>query len=108
AASTRAAALGADVVLVRPPSFFKAQMTPAALLAHYRAVADRSPVPVMLYNVPGMAGFSLSLPVVEALAAHDNIIGMKETSSDLERLAQFAAIDVDRFDVLTGWAPVAL
>jgi 4-hydroxy-2-oxoglutarate aldolase len=109
-ACARAAGLGADAVLVRPPSFFKSQMTHDALVAHYRAVADHSPVPVMLYNVPGMAGFSLTLPMVRALADHPNVIGMKETSNDLERLGQFAAVaqhSQDTFDVLVGWAPVA-
>ena len=107
AACVRAAANGADIVLVRAPSFFKNQMTHDALVNHYRAVADASPVPVMLYNVPGMAGFSFTLPMVRALAAHPNIIGMKETSNDLERLGQFAAISDTDFDVLIGWAPVA-
>lgn len=106
-ACVRAARLGADVVLVRAPSFFKSQMTHDALVAHYRAVADASPVPVMLYNVPGMAGFSLTMPMVRALADHPNVIGMKETSNDIERLGQFAAIAEDHFDVLVGWAPVA-
>ncbi len=107
AACRRAAERGADVVLVRAPSFFKAQMTAAALEAHYRAVADASPAPVMLYNVPGMAGFSLPLGMVAALADHPNVVGMKETSNDLERHAQFALLRPDRFAVLSGWAPVA-
>ena len=106
-ACTRAARLGADVVLVRAPSFFKSQMTHDALVAHYRAVADASPVPVMLYNVPGMAGFSLTVPTVRALASHPNVIGIKETSNDIERLGQCAAIAEDHFDVLVGWAPAA-
>jgi 4-hydroxy-2-oxoglutarate aldolase len=106
AACRRAAERGADVVLVRAPSFFKAQMTPEALTAHYQAVADASPAPVMLYNVPGMAGFSLPLPMVRALAAHPNVIGMKETSNDLERHAQYVMVN-PTFAVLSGWAPVA-
>jgi len=106
-ACARAAACGADAVLVRAPSFFKNQMTHDALVTHYRSVADASPVPVLLYNVPGMAGFSLTLGTVTALAAHPNVIGMKETSNDLERLGQFAAVAEQGFDVLIGWAPVA-
>lgn len=106
AACRRAAELGASAVLVRPPSFFKNQMTPEALTAHYRAVADASPAPVLLYNVPGMAGFSLALSTIEALAVHPNVVGIKETSNDLERHSQFAA-QGDRFAVLSGWAPVA-
>jgi 4-hydroxy-2-oxoglutarate aldolase len=105
-ACRRAAERGADVVLVRAPSFFKNQMTDAALSAHYTAVADASPVPVMLYNVPGMAGFHLSVPLIAALSAHPNIVGLKETSADLERHAMCAAID-PAFAVLSGWAPVA-
>lgn len=106
-ACRRAADRGADAVLVRAPSFFKSQMTADALLAHYRAVADASPAPVMLYNVPGMAGFSLPLSTVRALADHPHVVGMKETSNDLERHAQFAAIRPEKFAVLSGWAPVA-
>lgn len=106
AACRRAAERGADVVLVRAPSFFKSQMTAEALTAHYQAVADVSPAPVMLYNVPGMAGFSLPLLMVRTLAAHPNVIGMKETSNDLERHAQFVTAGA-AFAVLSGWAPVA-
>ena len=107
AATRRAAALGADAVLVRTPSYFKPQMTPEALLAHFTAIADASPVPVLLYNLPGVTGVTLTLPVVEKLARHPNIPGMKETSPDLERLGQFAAVAPETFAVLCGWAPVA-
>ena len=105
-AAKRAGARGADAVLVRPPGYFKNQMTPDALLAHFRAVADASPVPVLLYNLPNVVGFSLTLPVVAALAEHPNIAGMKETSTDLERLSQFASVRPGDFHVLCGWAQV--
>jgi len=106
AAAARAAARGADAVLVRPPSAYRSQMTPDALLAHFTAVADASPVPVLLYNLPGPTGITLTLPVVARLAEHPNVVGLKETSPDLDRLGQFAAISPGRFAVLTGWAPV--
>jgi len=105
-ASRRAAGLGADAVLVRAPFFYGAQMSQAALLAHFTAVADASPVPVVLYNLPGVTGFSLTAGLVEQLAEHRNIVGLKETSSDLDRLGRFAAIRPDRFAVLSGSAPV--
>lgn len=105
-ASVRAAELGADAVLVRAPSFFRTQMTPAALVTHYTAVADASPAAVLLYNLPAVTGFSLTPSIVEELAAHPNVVGIKETSPDLDRLVQFAAIRPDAFAVLTGWAPV--
>ena len=105
-ACRRAAATGADIVLVRPPSYYKSQMTSDALVGHFRRVADASPAPVMLYNLPA-TGVTLTLPIVTTLAGHGNIIGLKETSPELERLGQFAEIG-DGFRVLTGWAPVLL
>jgi 4-hydroxy-2-oxoglutarate aldolase len=106
AAAGRAARSRADAVLVRPPSAFRAQMTPDALLKHFTAVADASPIPVLLYNLPGPTGITLNLPVVARLAEHPNVIGMKETSPELERLGQFAAIRPEKFVVMCGWAPV--
>ncbi len=106
AASKRAAALGADAVLVRTPSFFKAQMTNDALTSHYTAIADASPIPVLLYNMPHNTGVTLMPPVVAALSRHPNIIGVKETSVELERLGQFVAAAPADFTVLCGAAPV--
>jgi 4-hydroxy-2-oxoglutarate aldolase len=106
AATRRAADLGADAVLIRTPSFFKSQMTTDALMKHYVAVADASPVPTLLYNLPGPTGVTLTLPLVQALADHPNIAGVKETSPELDRLGQFAAVRPDRFSVMCGWAPV--
>ena len=105
-ASRRAAVAGADAVLVRTPFFFKGSMTPDALLAHYRGVADGSPAPVLLYNMPGVTGVTLTPPIVEKLSAHPNIIGIKETSIELERLGQFVAAAPKGFTVLCGAAPV--
>lgn len=105
-ASERAAKAGADAVLVRTPMFFKGSMTPDAFLRHYRAVADASPVPVVLYNMPAVTGVTLTPPIVEKLASHQNIIGIKETSIELERLGQFVAAAPADFTVLCGAAPV--
>lgn len=105
-ASKHAAAAGADAVLVRSPMFFKGSMTPDALLAHFRGVADASPVPVVLYNMPAVTGVTLTPLIVEKLAAHPNIIGIKETSVELERLGQFVAAAPSGFTVLCGAAPV--
>jgi 4-hydroxy-2-oxoglutarate aldolase len=106
AATRRAADLGADAVLIRTPSFFKSQMTADALTKHYVAVADASPIPTLLYNLPGPTGITLTLPLVQALADHPNIAGVKETSPELDRLGQFAAVQPERFSVMCGWAPV--
>jgi 4-hydroxy-2-oxoglutarate aldolase len=105
AAAKRAGALGADAVLVRPPSLYRAGIPPAALEAHYRAVADASPVPVLLYNYPAFFGVQLAPALVGRLAAHANVAGMKETSTDGAQFADLAAAVPASFTVLAGSAP---
>lgn len=105
AASRRAAAAGATAVLVRAPSFFKGQMDTAAFLRHYTAVADASPVPVVLYNFPQAFGVNLSIPAIVRLAEHPNIAGMKESSGDIGQIADEVSQTPDRFLVVVGSAP---
>jgi 4-hydroxy-2-oxoglutarate aldolase len=105
AACRRAAALGADYALVRTPSFFKSAMTAGALLAHYTAVADASPIPVLLYNYPALTGVALGADTVARLAGHANIAGIKETSTDAASLAAFVDAVPPRFAVIAGSAP---
>jgi dihydrodipicolinate synthase/N-acetylneuraminate lyase len=85
-----AAELGYDVALVRTPHFYKKVMHPTNMLAFYRTVADRSPLPVMIYNVPGFTGYDIPAEVVIELAEHPNIIGMKESGGDVEKLRRMA------------------
>jgi 4-hydroxy-2-oxoglutarate aldolase len=81
-----AAELGYDVALVRTPHYYRQQMHPANLLAFYRYVADRSPLPVMIYNVPPMTAYDMPAEIVIELAEHTNIIGIKESSGDVEKV----------------------
>ncbi|MGA2745815.1 MAG: dihydrodipicolinate synthase family protein [Candidatus Sulfotelmatobacter sp.] len=81
-----AAELGYDVALVRTPHFYRKQMLPANLLAFYRTVADRSPLPVMIYNVPIFTAYDIPAEVVIELAGHPNIIAIKESSGDVEKV----------------------
>jgi 4-hydroxy-2-oxoglutarate aldolase len=104
-ASRRAAALGADAVLVRTPSYFKGRMTPDAFARHYTAVADASPVPVLLYNYPAVTGVNLSPDTVARLAEHANIAGIKETGTDAAQLAAFAEASSPGFSLIAGTAP---
>ena len=105
-ASRRAARLGADAVLVRTPSYFKPRMTPAALAAHYTAVADAAGVPVLLYNYPAVTGITFTPDTVGRLAGHPNIIGIKETSTDAAQIAAYVdATRGEAFSVLAGSAP---
>ncbi len=85
-----AADLGYDVVLVRTPHFYKRVMHPANMLAFYRTVADHSPLPIMIYNVPGFTGYDIPAEVVVELADHPNIIGMKESGGDVEKIRKMA------------------
>src|SRR3954468_17951744 len=82
-ASKRAAEHGADAVLVRTPGFFKSQMTNDVFVRHYTAVADSSPVPVLLYNFTAVTGVNLQPAAVARLATHPNIVGMKESGGDV-------------------------
>jgi len=105
AAVRRAAAAGADVVLVRTPSYFKSQMTTEVFVRHFIAVADASPVPVLPYNVPGLTGVKLAAEAVARLASHPNIPGVKDSSGDLAQIADLVALTPRGFDVLVGSAP---
>ena len=103
-----AAAAGADAVLVQPPGFFRSLMTPDALFAHYTAVADASPVPVVLYQVPPpFRSVDLDLPLIAKLAEHANIVGVKDSTGDLAALAQLAGIG-GGFSAIVGTAMVLL
>lgn len=104
AATRRAAAGGVDAVLVRTPSFFKSQMTTEVFVRHYTAVADASPVPVLLYNVTMFTGVTLTVDAVATLASHPNIVGMKESGSDIGLMAEYIARTPDDFTVLAGSA----
>jgi len=101
-AARRAAALGADQVLVRTPGFYKAQMTAEAFVRHYTAVADASPVPILLYNYTAVTGVTLPVEVVAALARHPNIAGMKESNGDIDRLRRLIAVAPPPFRLLAG------
>jgi 4-hydroxy-2-oxoglutarate aldolase len=104
AATRRAAAAGVDAALVRTPSIFKSQMTTDVFGRHYTEVADASPIPVLLYNVTMFTGVNLLADAVERLAAHPNIVGMKESGSDIGQIAEYVDRTPDDFTVLAGSA----
>ena len=104
AAARSAASLGVDGVLVRTPCFFKGQMTGEAFERHYTAVADASPVPVLLYNFTAATGVNLQPDVVARLASHPNIVGIKESGSDIAQIADLVALTPPGFATLAGSA----
>ena len=103
ALTREAARLGYDAALVLTPHYFRGQMLrPETQLSFFRAVADASPIPVLIYDFPQMTGIDLPLDVVQRLAEHANIIGIKESSADLEKIGTLAAKLPSGFHVLVG------
>jgi 4-hydroxy-2-oxoglutarate aldolase len=100
--AAEASSLGADAVLVVGPHYYPDSSTPEALLAHYQAVADASRAPVMLYSIPKYMHYAIPPAVVQELARHPNIIGIKDSGSDAAILAGYLDSQSDTFSVLTG------
>ena len=83
-----------DAVLVRTPTYYASQMSPAAVLNYFRSVADRSPLPVLLYNIPRCVPYDIPVEIIAELAQHPNIIGIKDSSGNLPRIG--ATIEATR------------
>ncbi len=98
----RAAALGADAALVLNPSYYKNAMTSHALRAHFLAVADASPIPVLLYNMPANTGVNMPADLVCELACHPNITGIKDSSGNIVQIAEIVANTPTGFSVFAG------
>jgi 4-hydroxy-2-oxoglutarate aldolase len=102
----RAAELGADAALVITPGYYKAMMKPAVLARHYRAVADGSAIPVLLYNFPANTGINLDPETVARLAEHPNIRGIKDSSGNVPQAAEMIRLTPKTFRILVG-SPMA-
>jgi 4-hydroxy-2-oxoglutarate aldolase len=100
----RAAELGYHAALVKTPHYYKPAYKPDVLIAHYRRVADNSPIPVLLYSVPQFTGVALEAPEAAALAEHPNIIGIKESSGSVQRVSEIVVAARNEFQVLVGSA----
>jgi len=98
----RAAEFGYHAALVKPPHYYKPAYKPEVLIAHFRRVADESSVPVMLYSIPQFTGITLGAAEVAALAEHPNIIGIKDSSGNVQGTADFVAATPPAFNVLVG------
>ncbi len=80
-----------DAVLVRPPSYYAGQLSPAAVRNYFESVADRSPLPVILYNIPKFVPYQIPVELIAELANHPNIIGIKDSSGSVERISATVA-----------------
>ena len=106
ARTRRAAAFGYQVALVKTPYYYKPAYRPETYIEHYRAVADASPIPILLYSVPVFTGVTLETPEILALAVHPNIAGIKDSSGSIQRVSEVLAAAPAGFQVLTGGAAV--
>ena len=86
--TNRVAGLGADAALVKPPHYYKSRMSQAALKEYYLGVADKSKIPVLIYNIPQNTGISVDPPLVVELSRHPNIAGIKDSSGNLANLVE--------------------
>jgi len=102
----RFAQAGAQALLVITPHFYRKAMTHEALVAHYLAVAEASSVPVILYSMPDLTGIALAPETVARLSEHENIVGIKDSSSDLVNLSETIRVVPKDFAVLTGNGPL--
>jgi len=94
------AGMGADYISVLTPSYYKKALSDEAQLGHFQRIADALPVPILIYNVPGHTGITLSLKVVESLSRHPNIAAMKDTAPGMfPHYLQYAG---DNFSVIAG------
>lgn len=101
----RAAKAGADMALVMTPFFYAKQMTPPALIHHYEMLADVSPVPVLIYNVPKFTHLNISAETVAHLASHERIIGIKDSAGDIGQIIDLVRLCPADFNILVGNGP---
>jgi 4-hydroxy-2-oxoglutarate aldolase len=100
----RAAELGYDAALVKTPYYYKPAYKPEVLIAHFRRVADESPIPVMLYSIPQFTGITLGAAEVATLSEHPNIIGIKDSSGNVLGIGEIIGATPPQFQVLVGSA----
>ncbi len=101
-----AARLGADAAIVLTPAYYQPEMTGDVLVRHFWAVADESPIPVLLYNVPKFTGVDMDAATVARASQHANVIGIKDSSGNVAKLAEIVRLARPGFQVLVGTASV--
>jgi len=106
--SQEAAVLGVDAVLVLNPFYYKGQMTSGALEHHFIKVADASPAPVFIYNMPASSGIDLETGLIIRLSEHPNIVGLKDSSGNITKLGDIIRQSHPGFTVLSGSAGTLL
>jgi len=104
--TNQVAKMGGDCALVVTPSYFKGSMKPQILHDHFIAVAESSRIEILLYNVPQFTGINLEPEWVAKLSEHPNIIGIKDSSGNIDQLSEIIRLSKKGFVVFVGAAPV--
>ena len=102
--TNRAASLGCVAALVRTPSFYKPAMSEQVLAEHYLRVADAAHIPIMVYSVPVFTHVTVEAPLIARVSKHPNIVGMKDSSGDVQGIADIIAAAPKTFQTLVGSA----
>lgn len=106
--SKEAAKLGVDAVLALPPNYYKGGMKEEIIYKHFIDVADESPVPLMIYNMPGNTGINISSELLSRLAKHPNIVGVKDTAGNIVQISETVRDTSSDFAVFAGNASYLL
>lgn len=99
-----AAAIGADAAIIVNPNYYKSQMTVPVLATYYRTVADESPIPIVIYNLPPATGMDLPADLLVELSAHPNIISVKDTGGNIAKMGETLRRADPSFQVISGSA----
>lgn len=91
-----------DAFLVITPHFYRPSITQQSLITHYQSIADASPTPLILYSMPALTGIKIEPETAARLSEHERIIGIKDSSADLDGLRETIKLVQDDFAVLTG------
>lgn len=102
ALARRAAELGADAAMIVTPHYYKSQMNSQNLINHYRVIADSSPIPIVIYNMPGSTGIDIDAATVIQIAQHPNIIGIKDSSGTVAKFTEIIRSVRPDFTLLAG------
>lgn len=106
ALTNESAERGADYALILTPSFYKSEMKPAAYIKYFSAVADKTKIPVIVYNVPKFTGVDIEAETVSQLSKHPNIVGIKNSAENLRQTAELVSMCPKDFSVITGTGSV--
>lgn len=104
ALTREAASLGADVAILITPSYYKSRMDAAGLSHYFQSVADASPIPVSMYNMPANTNVDMAADLIVKLSQHPNIVGLKDSGGNLAKLGEVVRGARPGFQVLAGSA----